>query len=127
MNERFIELFGGIGGFRLGMEPHGFRCAGYYEIDSKCVRQYNRNFGERYEPADIREVGPYTMLRDTEELRVKHIPSRSTAFSVSSPQGNALGSKVSLILSCCLRRTRRRIISSAMPSLSTSSATSPGG
>src|SRR3990167_10841562 len=53
---RFVELFGGIGGFSLAMEREGFKCVGYYEIDKYAVKTYNKNFGTSYEPTDIRGV-----------------------------------------------------------------------
>ena len=37
---RFIDLFAGIGGFRMGMEQAGHRCAGYVEIDKYARRSY---------------------------------------------------------------------------------------
>ena len=53
---RFVELFGGIGGFSLAMQREGFKCVGYYEIDKYAVQTYNKNFGTIHEPKDIREV-----------------------------------------------------------------------
>ena len=53
---RFVELFGGIGGFSLAMQREGFQCVGYYEIDKYAVQTYNKNFGTNHEPKDIREV-----------------------------------------------------------------------
>jgi len=65
MNDKikFIDLFGGIGGFRLGMEKYGHECVWYNDIDKYCVSVYNRRFvgfnrrfEEKYEAKDIREV-----------------------------------------------------------------------
>jgi DNA (cytosine-5)-methyltransferase 1 len=57
MNEiRFVELFGGIGGFRAGLEPLGFKSVGYYEIDKNAVKTYNANWGGNHSPTDIRQV-----------------------------------------------------------------------
>jgi len=53
---RFIDLFGGIGGFRLGMEKHGHECVGYYDIDKYVTAVYNYNFGEQHEPNDITRI-----------------------------------------------------------------------
>ncbi|HEM2924098.1 TPA: DNA cytosine methyltransferase, partial [Streptococcus suis] len=30
---KFLDLFAGIGGFRLGMESQGHKCVGFCEID----------------------------------------------------------------------------------------------
>lgn len=52
---RFIDLFAGIGGFRLALESAGGRCVFSSEIDSFSRRTYQANFGD--EPAgDIKEV-----------------------------------------------------------------------
>ena len=53
---KFIELFGGIGGFRLGMEKYEHECIWYNDFDKYCVEIYNKNFNEDYEPKDIRNV-----------------------------------------------------------------------
>lgn len=37
---RFLDLFAGIGGFRLGMEQAGHTCAGYVEIDKFARKSY---------------------------------------------------------------------------------------
>lgn len=44
---RFLDLFAGIGGFRMGMERAGHKCAGYVEIDEH-ARQ-NEKHSERTE------------------------------------------------------------------------------
>lgn len=36
----FLDLFAGIGGFRLGMEQAGHKCAGYVEIDKFARKSY---------------------------------------------------------------------------------------
>ena len=53
---KFIELFGGIGGFRLGMEKYGHKCIWYNDSDKYCIEIYNKNFNEKYEAKDIRKV-----------------------------------------------------------------------
>jgi DNA (cytosine-5)-methyltransferase 1 len=53
---RFIDMFGGIGGFSLGLERCNHECVGYYEWDKYCVSVYNRNFGTGYKPTDITKV-----------------------------------------------------------------------
>ena len=52
---RFIDLFAGIGGFRMALEQAGGRCVFSSEIDAFSRKTYAANFGE--EPAgDIKEV-----------------------------------------------------------------------
>ncbi len=43
----FIDLFAGIGGFRIGLERLGGRCVFSSEIDKHAAATYERNFGER--------------------------------------------------------------------------------
>ncbi len=52
---RFIDLFAGIGGFRLGFTQAGYQCVFSCEIDPNCQAVYTNNFGEN--PfADITEI-----------------------------------------------------------------------
>lgn len=44
---RFIDLFCGIGGIRIGMESQGFRCVFSNDINAECQRTYEENFGEK--------------------------------------------------------------------------------
>ncbi|MEA5508735.1 DNA cytosine methyltransferase [Crocosphaera sp. UHCC 0190] len=43
---KFIELFAGIGGFRLAFEPVGYQCVYSCEINEACQKVYYHNFGE---------------------------------------------------------------------------------
>ena len=42
----FIDLFAGIGGFRLGMTKNNFKCVFSSEIDKNACENYELNFGE---------------------------------------------------------------------------------
>lgn len=42
----FIDLFSGIGGFRLGFEQNGFKCVFSSDIDESCREVYYSNFGD---------------------------------------------------------------------------------
>lgn len=44
---RFIDLFCGIGGIRLGMESQGFKCVFSSDINLECQKTYEKNFGEK--------------------------------------------------------------------------------
>lgn len=58
MNKRkpkFIELFAGIGGFRLAFEKAGYQCVYSSEINSACQEVYFKNFGEKPD-GDIAEI-----------------------------------------------------------------------
>lgn len=54
---RFIDLFAGIGGMRLGFEPAGGRCVFTSEWDSLAQDTYEANFGERPQ-GDITKIAP---------------------------------------------------------------------
>ncbi|EAG8534380.1 DNA cytosine methyltransferase, partial [Listeria innocua] len=41
----FLDLFAGIGGFRLGMERAGHKCVGYVEIDKYARKSYEAIHG----------------------------------------------------------------------------------
>ena len=55
---KFIELFAGIGGFRLGLERAGHECVWSNEINKKAASIYEHNFGDRPDGRDIRDVNP---------------------------------------------------------------------
>lgn len=54
----FLDLFGGIGGFRLGLEraSERFNCVGYYDNDKFAVKSYNAIFGENHETTNVKEL-----------------------------------------------------------------------
>ena len=41
---KFIDLFSGIGGFRIALEKLGGECIGYSEIDKNAISVYENNF-----------------------------------------------------------------------------------
>ena len=52
---KYIDLFCGIGGIRLGMDSQGFECVFSSDINAECQRTYNKNFSE--EPfGDITQI-----------------------------------------------------------------------
>jgi DNA (cytosine-5)-methyltransferase 1 len=52
---RFIDLFAGIGGFRLALEDLGAECVFSSEIDKAAAQAYKENFGD-YPAGDIRKI-----------------------------------------------------------------------
>ena len=40
----FVDLFAGIGGFRIALEKLGGQCLGYSEIDKPAIKVYKQNF-----------------------------------------------------------------------------------
>lgn len=55
MTYKFIDLFAGIGGFRLGFEKAGFNCVFSSEIDIHAREMYLANFQEKPD-GDIRKI-----------------------------------------------------------------------
>lgn len=51
---KFIDLFAGIGGFRVALQNLGGKCVFTSELDNSAKQTYERNFGE-YPFGDIRE------------------------------------------------------------------------
>ena len=51
----FIDLFAGIGGFRIALEKLGGECLFTSEINDECIRTYAANFGE-YPDGNINNV-----------------------------------------------------------------------
>ncbi len=45
-NFTFIDLFSGIGGFRIAAEAYGGRCVGFSEINKDAIATYRANFNE---------------------------------------------------------------------------------
>lgn len=43
----YIELFAGVGGFRLALDRLGGRCVFASEVDRFCIKNYQINFGDR--------------------------------------------------------------------------------
>lgn len=54
---KFVDLFAGIGGFRLGFESIGAKCVFSSEIDSHACEMYELNFGEN-PYCDITKLDP---------------------------------------------------------------------
>jgi DNA (cytosine-5)-methyltransferase 1 len=54
---RFVDLFCGIGGFRIGFERNGFECVFSSDFNKKVQETYQDNFGEK--PfGDITQINP---------------------------------------------------------------------
>ena len=86
----FLDLFAGIGGFRLGMERAGHKCVGYCEIDKYARLSYNaiHNTEGEIDYKDITEVTneEFRKLRGKVDIICGGFPCQ--AFSIA---GNQLG------------------------------------
>lgn len=72
MSFNFIDLFAGIGGFRIPLEELGGRCVGYSEIDKAALSVYRNNF-----PQDEVSLGDITQIKslpDSVDLIVGGVP-----------------------------------------------------
>ena len=80
---RFIELFAGVGGFRLGLERAGkFRCIWANEIDKRACQIYRKQFGSNeLQEGDIRKIPTESI--PNHELLVGGFPCQS--FSQGNP------------------------------------------
>ena len=86
----FLDLFAGIGGFRLGMERAGHKCIGFCEIDKFARSSYKamHNTENEIEYHDIKEVTneEFRKLRGKIDVICGGFPCQ--AFSIA---GNQLG------------------------------------
>ena len=58
----FIDLFAGIGGFRIPLEELGGKCLGYSEIDPDAIKVYQQNFLNGYVNNDEKYLGDITKI-----------------------------------------------------------------
>lgn len=80
----FIDLFAGIGGFRLAMQNLGGKCVFTSEWDKEAKRTYKANFGER--PfGDITKEETKAFIPDNFDLICAGFPCQ--AFSIAGKRG----------------------------------------
>jgi DNA (cytosine-5)-methyltransferase 1 len=60
----FVDLFAGIGGFRIALENLGGVCLGYSEIDKEAIKVYQKNFMESSHKVNEIYLGDITNLSD---------------------------------------------------------------
>ncbi len=90
----FIDLFSGIGGFRIGLEQLGGKCLGFSEIDKKAIETYQLNFIDPTYDDEV-ELGDITkieMLPFDVDLIVGGVPCQSWSIAgknkgFSDPRG----------------------------------------
>ena len=85
---KFLDLFAGIGGFRLGMERAGHKCIGFCEIDKFARASYKvmHNTENEIEYHDIKEVTneEFRKLRGEVDVICGGFPCQ--AFSIAGKQ-----------------------------------------
>jgi len=88
---RFIDLFAGIGGLRMGFEPAGGRCVFTSEWDPKCQETYRLNFPDNHEIAgDIRPYAKNPELIPEHDVLLAGFPCQPFSIAGVSKK-NALG------------------------------------
>lgn len=88
---RFIDLFAGIGGLRMGFEHIGGRCVFTSEWDAKCNETYRLNFPDNHEIAgDIRPYAQDPTLVPEHDVLLAGFPCQPFSIAGVSKK-NALG------------------------------------
>ena len=67
----FIDLFAGIGGFRIAMEELGGKCVFSSEWEAKAKETYFQNYGE----VPFGDITKFTKTSQTKDITPEHIPS----------------------------------------------------
>ena len=86
---KFLDIFAGIGGFRLGLERAGHECVGHVEIDKFARKSYEamHNTGEEWTHDDITTITneQWRELRGTVDIIAGGFPCQ--AFSIAGKRG----------------------------------------
>lgn len=101
---RFIDLFCGVGGIRLGMESAGFECVFSSDINTECRKTYFENFGE-YPNGDITKIS----AGDIPEHEILCAGFPCQPFSISGKQKGFEDTRGTLFFDIC------RILSKKQP------------
>lgn len=101
---KFIDLFCGIGGIRMGMETQKFQCVFSSDINIECQKTYNENFGELPQ-GDIMEIDENTI--PNHDILCAGFPCQP--FSISGKQKGFEDTRGTLFFEIC------RIINAKKP------------
>lgn len=75
----FIDLFAGIGGFRIALEKAGGKCVAFSEIDKKAISIYSQNFNTDHE-VSLGDITKCTELPKT-DLIVGGVPCQAWSIA----------------------------------------------
>lgn len=106
LKNRFIDLFCGVGGIRLGMEKQGFECVYSCDINKECQKTYFANFGDMPD-GDITKIEA-TAIPD-HEILCAGFPCQP--FSISGKQMGFDDTRGTLFFDIC------RIVNEKKPSI----------
>jgi len=108
MEYTFIEMFSGIGGFRLGLERSGWKCVWSNDIDKYANKIYHIHFGyKESEDSDIRNVKTERIPKHT--LLTAGFPCQS--FSLAGKRKGFEDTRGTLFFEIC------RVIAEKKPTL----------
>jgi DNA (cytosine-5)-methyltransferase 1 len=93
---RFIDLFAGIGGFRLAFESVGYDCVYSCEIDENCRKVYFNNFQE-IPDQDIRKIA----IHDLPDFEVLTAGFPCQPFSISGKRAGFRDTRGTLFFHIC--------------------------
>lgn len=103
---KFIDLFCGVGGIRIGMETQNFQCVFSSDINSECQRTYKENFGEMPK-GDIIKIDEKTI--PNHDILCAGFPCQP--FSISGKQKGFEDTRGTLFFEIC------RIINEKQPTI----------
>lgn len=106
----FIDLFAGIGGFRLAMQSLGGRCVFTSEWDTNAQKTYAANFGDDHLFGDITREETKAQIPDGFDVLCAGFPCQ--AFSIAGKRGGFEDTRGTLFFDVAeiIRRKRPRAI-----------------
>lgn len=87
---KFLDVFSGIGGFRMGLEQAGHTCIGHIEKDKYALASYKAIYDikeDEYEGKDITEIEDFTELKGKFDLLTGGFPCFSGDTLVTTITG----------------------------------------
>ena len=79
----FVDLFSGIGGFRIALEKHGGVCKGFSEIDTHAITTYKKNFlvNSAHHEIELGNIEKINRLTFEVDLIVGGVPCQSWSIA----------------------------------------------
>lgn len=81
---KFLDVFSGIGGFRMGLEQAGHECIGHIEVNEYARQAYEAIYDikdDEFDGKDVTEIDDFTALRGGYDILVGGFPCQS--FSIA--------------------------------------------